>query len=92
MNHKQHSVLNILQEECAEVIQIVSKIRRFGLDEYHLKVGITNRERLAEEIGDLLCMVQLVTEHGLADIDSIESARLKKIEKLKVWSDIYEVD
>lgn len=89
MNDKQQSVLNILQEECAEVIQVVSKIRRFGLNEYQHNTGITNKERLAEEIGDLLCMIQLLTEHGLADNDCIEAAKLKKIEKLKIWSNIY---
>ena len=30
MNNSQTEILNILQEECAEVIQAVSKIRRFG--------------------------------------------------------------
>ena len=37
MNAKEKEVLDILQEECAEVIQAVSKIRRFGIS--NLKPG-----------------------------------------------------
>ena len=44
MNQKQDEVLRIAQEECAEVIQAISKIFRFGLDESY--EGKTNRERL----------------------------------------------
>jgi NTP pyrophosphatase (non-canonical NTP hydrolase) len=89
MNKKQEEILNITQEECAELIQIISKIRRFGINEYHIKDKVPNRERLAEEIGDVICMIQLITEHGIVDLDDVENARLKKIEKLKVWSKIY---
>ncbi len=89
MNSKQEEILNITQEECAELIQIISKVRRFGIDEYHIKDRVPNRERLAEEIGDVLCMIQLIAESGLVDIQDVEDARLKKIEKLKVWSKIY---
>ena len=32
MNKTTSEVMDILQEECAEVIQAVSKIRRFGID------------------------------------------------------------
>ena len=52
MNSKEKEVMDILQEECAEVIQAVSKISRFGLD--NLKPGKpkTNRDHLEEELGD----------------------------------------
>jgi hypothetical protein len=39
MNDKQREILVITQEECAEVIQEISKIFRFGIDEMH-KDGI----------------------------------------------------
>ncbi len=35
MNEKQREILVITQEECAEVIQEVSKIFRFGIDNQH---------------------------------------------------------
>ena len=38
MDSQTKEVMDILQEECAEVIQAVSKISRFGLD--NLKPGV----------------------------------------------------
>lgn len=89
MNSKQEEILNITQEECGELIQIISKVRRFGIDEYHLKDGVPNRQRLAEEIGDVACMIQLLVEFGIVDVEAVETAMQKKVEKLKTWSRIY---
>ena len=84
--------MNILQEECAEVIQAVSKCRRFGIDEIHLKLGKSNRENLTEEVGDLLCMVDLLIKYGVVNDNEVYMARAAKEEKLKKWSSIYEQD
>ena len=53
-------ILNILQEECVEVVQAVCKIRRFGFDSHHPASVQNNREHLAEELGDLQCMIDLL--------------------------------
>jgi NTP pyrophosphatase (non-canonical NTP hydrolase) len=90
MNDKLSEIMNIAQEECAEVIQAISKCRRFGIDEIHLKAGKSNRENLTEEIGDLLCMVELMIKHGLIDNTEVYTAKTAKEEKLKKWSKIYE--
>jgi len=81
--------MDILQEECAEVIQAVSKCRRFGIDEIHLKLGKSNRENLTEEVGDLLCMIDLLIKSGIVDDQAVYLARVAKEEKLKKWSTIY---
>ena len=86
----QTEILDILQEECAEVIQMVSKCRRFGIDDIHLKSGESNRSRLTEEVGDLMCMIQLMQEAGIVDISEVMFAAGKKRVKLKEWSKIYE--
>jgi NTP pyrophosphatase (non-canonical NTP hydrolase) len=90
MNNKEKEVMDILQEECAEVIQAVSKISRFGID--NLKPGKpkTNREHLEEELGDLLAMIDILCGMGAVDLDNLRVAKLAKIEKLKKWSTIYE--
>lgn len=82
-------VMDILQEECAEVIQAVSKINRFGLD--NLKPGKpkTNREHLEEELGDMLAMIDIMLEKSVISQDKLELAKQAKIEKLKKWSNIY---
>ncbi len=47
MNEKQREILVITQEECAEVIQEVSKIFRFGIDNQH-KDGMLHQEKLEQ--------------------------------------------
>ena len=82
--------MNILSEECAEVIQAISKCHRFGLD--NLKPGkpLTNAQHLEGEIGDLLAMVELLKLEGIVSDVGMEIAKQAKFEKLKKWSSIYE--
>jgi len=84
INARTHETLVITQEECAEVIQVISKIFRFGLDE--------NDHRLETEIGDLLCMVDLLIEQRIIDPYKLEIAKHAKRNKLKKWSKIFEPD
>ena len=87
MNNRQQEVLLITQEECAEVSQVISKIFRFGLDETYN--GKTNRERLEEEVGDLLCMIELLQAHKLIDPEFVRQATRTKYSKLERWSSIF---
>ena len=82
--------MNILSEECAEVIQAVSKCNRFGLDNMKPGESLTNAQHLEGEIGDLLAMVDLLQLKGVVTSAGLETAKLAKIEKLKKWSKIYE--
>lgn len=92
MNNVQREIMLIAAEECAEVTQMVSKCLRFGLESCHPQEVMSNRSRLAVEIGDLFCMVDLLAEQGLIDINTVyEASRLKR-EKLKTWSSIFEED
>ena len=84
-------ILTILQEEAAEVIQIISKIHRFGFntDAYSPDgVFTTNARRLEQELGDLQCMIDLCIEHHLVDETMLQIANKNKREKLKTWSNI----
>jgi NTP pyrophosphatase (non-canonical NTP hydrolase) len=93
MNKTTNEVMDILQEECAEVIQAVSKIRRFGIDNH--KPGRmnpkTNREHLEEELGDLYAMIDILQELDIVSWTNIEQAAEAKREKLKTWSTIFGV-
>ena len=82
MNDKVREALVITQEECAEVIQVISKVFRFGLDE--------NDHRLEDEIGDLLCMIEILVNLGVVRSDKLDLAKRVKAEKLKRWSKLYE--
>ena len=89
MNEKNREALVILQEECAEVIQAVSKCYRFGLDNSH-KSGATQRANLEMEIGVMLALVDILIEQGVVDLNNLTTAKINKIEKLKIWSKLYE--
>mgnify|MGYP003353742953 CR=1 FL=1 len=89
MNPKIQEILDILQEECGEVIQSVSKIRRFGIDNSH-KDGKTQRENLTQEIGDVLLLIDLLLAYNIFTDEQLQQAKLIKAEKLTKWSTIYE--
>ena len=88
---KIQDILDILQEECGELIVAASKVRRFGLDNSY-KDGGTQREHLIQEAGDVMLMVHLLVEHGVFTIEDLQEASQRKEEKLKIWSKIYEQD
>ena len=88
MDNEIKEILCITQEECSEVSQSVSKIFRFGWGSVHPKTGVNNKEHLEEEIGDLLCMVDILIEKCIISDSAVNAARQAKREKLKQWSDI----
>ena len=90
MNEKLSEVMDITQEECAEVIQAISKIRRFGLNNHKFGETQTNLEHLEEELGDVLAMIDILLEMKVIKPSALEQAKVAKIEKLKKWSKIYE--
>ena len=90
MNEKQKEILRITQEECAEVIQAISKIFRFGVDENFQ--GQTNRQRLAGELGDLQCMITLLKQYDVEQDTEIFTAELNKRNRLTQWSDFFKED
>lgn len=88
MSNDNNEVMDILQEEAAEVIQAVSKIRRFGFDNKKHDQGQTNREHLEEELGDMLAMIDILMHTGVVSWGNLHVAKRAKIEKLKKWSNI----
>lgn len=91
MNDRQiQEIMNILQEECAEVIQAVSKINRFGIDNFKPGKPKTNREHLEDELGDVLAMIDLLIENHVVSKSKLAEAEQAKKIKLQTWSTIYE--
>jgi phosphoribosyl-ATP pyrophosphohydrolase len=78
-------VMSVLQEECAEVIQAVSKINRFGMHgEWQ---GITNKQSLVTEIGDVLAIIKVLMHETDINIteDDLEVAIEAKLKKLEIF-------
>ena len=88
-NKKESEILLIAQEECAEVTQAISKVFRFGFDAKHPKEKRNNRQRLEEELGDLICMVGLLVENKIVNEDNLQEAAKMKLKKLRTWSNIF---
>jgi NTP pyrophosphatase (non-canonical NTP hydrolase) len=92
MNEHNNEVMDIAQEECAEVIQAISKIRRFGIDNAKPGTEYTNRAHLEEELGDVLAMIDILMINEVVSWANLHRAKRAKIEKLKKWSEIPNLD
>ena len=86
MNSVETEIMEIAQEECAEIVQAISKVKRFGLMTEHN--GKTDQAHLEEEVGDLQCMISLMVEKGLIDPVAVLDAKERKLLKLKQWSNV----
>ena len=75
---KDQEILVIFMEECSEAAIEASKILRFGK-------GAT---LLESEIGDLTCMIQLLEEQGVIDMNNVLACADAKRNKLKTWSNL----
>ena len=78
--NKREELLVITMEECAEVSQACSKMLRFNEQ--------VDYENLQDEIGDLMCMVELLKEQGIVTNTQIAKRMEVKREKLKKWSSL----
>jgi NTP pyrophosphatase (non-canonical NTP hydrolase) len=68
MLNKTERLLNLIQEECAEVAQRASKCIRFGL--YEAREGRPlNIRLLAEELNDLLTVFSMLDEEVNGDFE-----------------------
>lgn len=75
-------LLVCLTEECAEVQKDACKSLRFGLDDHHPDHPDTNRMLLARELGDVLCLLDLLVEAGVVDPALVEQAMTAKRQKI----------
>ena len=87
---KVNEILDILQEECAEVIQAISKCRRFGMENEYINGTGTQREHLIQELGDVRMLIELLHAHRLFTEQEIKAAERRKSTKLKEWSTVYD--
>ena len=69
----------ILMEECNELAIEVSKMIRFGYD---------NNSKLESEVGDVMCMLNLLHEWDLISWNNVDACADAKREKLKTWSNL----
>lgn len=82
----------ITAEECGELVQQCSKtVRKFSTIKQALEDNeraVINRIKLIEEAGDVLCMIELMVEHGLLTNRELSARVNVKRDKLKTWSNL----
>jgi NTP pyrophosphatase (non-canonical NTP hydrolase) len=78
-------LMAITAEECAELAQVCMKLLR-KYDSLDKAKNDKYIKLLAEEVGDVLCMLELMSEHKLFDWQDIYARADLKREKLKTWS------
>ena len=71
----------ITAEECGELVQVCSKILRQGTFD-------KKREHLVEELGVVLCMMQLIQEWDIVSWQELEDRAEVKRAKLSKWSEL----
>lgn len=80
MNNAQY-LLDKLGEECNEVAQMCSKNKQFGIEEKQFEDGESNKERLHNELNDLLAAIEMLNEEEgfdfTPDRDKIERKKAK---------------
>ena len=74
-------LLVITMEEAGELVQACSKILRFGKEHKHVA-------NLEHEVGDVLCMTDLLDQYGMVNYDNAADAAEAKFEKLRKWSNL----
>mgnify|MGYP001178601701 CR=1 FL=1 len=77
-------LMTITMEECGELTQRCSKIMR-KFETLDL-INEEQRVKLLEEAGDVFCMLELMSEHGIFDWREIMNRADVKKQKLKIWS------
>lgn len=88
MNIREY-LLTCLSEECAEIIQAIGKIQRFGpKDKYPKKYKGTTTDRLVEELNDFKgviaeCVMHDVIDGDWSDYSKIFAKRLKMRKYMK---------
>tara|TARA_B100001248_G_scaffold237686_1_gene201817 strand:- start:16 stop:261 length:246 start_codon:yes stop_codon:yes gene_type:complete len=80
MDNTLQELLTITMEECGELIQACSKAIR--CDDYH------DNEKLIEEIGDVMCMIELLQQYDLVSYQEIDERVIEKRKKLEKWSNL----
>ncbi len=85
-----NEAVTILAEECSEVIQVCTKILRFGTgSEWD---GKTKIENLESEIGDVLASIEILLELNIISKENLEKAKHDKFRRLAKWSSIMSVE
>lgn len=78
---QQYEAAVVAIEEMAELTKVLCKIQRFGLSESYDRF-----DHMVQELGDVLCMLEVLQDKFSIDQESLDKAIQKKYDKIKVWT------
>lgn len=83
LNASQIELLDMLQEECAEVIQAVAKLKRHGPMSYHPAdpEKTPNHELMARELGDVIGVMAALDGKGMLSGMIVQKYASTKMER-----------
>lgn len=85
------NLLVTLSGECAEISEAVSKSLRFGLNNHHPDVTISNADQIMKEYYQLSALIEQLQSRAYLprfDDDKIKSIKIDKISNVEKWKDI----
>lgn len=78
LNPAHHEILTKVGEEATESAQAVFKILLHGIESYEpSNPAVSNRDRLENELGQLLFYMDLADQYGLISVDRVFEAQRK---------------
>jgi NTP pyrophosphatase (non-canonical NTP hydrolase) len=83
--------LALLSEECAEVIQCVTKIIRFGYDSHKPSTGVGNKDHLELELGDLTAIIDIMIDSKDISAETLKQANLNKLIRINKYLKFNEI-
>lgn len=82
MTNKIQYLLDKGQEEASEIVQAISKIRRFGPDNHHPDRTTTNLQELVNEVEDFLAIIGALESLKYFDLTKSQQNILRKAQVL----------
>lgn len=80
-------LLTKLAEECSEVSQMALKCQHFGLNEVQTGLSLTNKQRLHDEINDILGIISMLNTECGFEFNENPVAIIQKSEKVSKYRD-----
>lgn len=82
----QEEMFQLTEEECAELIQAISKVRRHGMDSESVDgqtAAYHNRKNLHEEAADVIACIGVLCHNKLLDASEINAIAKQKLDRIR---------
>lgn len=92
LNPLQHELLTKLLEESSEVSQAIAKTFLHGLESSEPGCGLTNHEKIHNELGDLIFFIEIACKNGLLSKKKLQQAAERRSKRTNHYLHHTEID